>query len=298
MIVEIAKGKTKIIRKGPKENTVIMQTLDVLTGGDAAKQEHINGIGALKTAQAANVFLLLNKKGLPTAFINKQSPTEMLCYQCNMLPLELVIRRYAYGSYLQRHPEFKTTGSPHRFEKPVTEIFHKWSVVSAPLTTTPYQLDENKARDLFLRKGVWKEGVYTDPYIQVGDKEWLLYPAKKQLSTVKPLMSIKPLLNSKEHIELIEKVMVPTFEVLENDWQKIVTNSGPVQMVDLKIEVGRRLFDGKIVIADVIDNDSWRIWPGADPTKQLDKQCFRDDYPIAQVAEKYALVTQLTEQFR
>ena len=295
--MEIAKGKTKIIRKGPKENTVIMETLDILTGGDAAKKEHIEGIGALKTTQAANVFSLLNKKGLPTAFIRKESPTEMLCYQCDMLPLELVIRRYAYGSYLQRHPEFKTSRVPYRFDKPVTEIFHKWSVVTAPITTTPYQTDENKARNLFLRNGVWQEGVYTDPYIAVDAKEWVLYPAKKALSTANPLMSIKPLLNTKEYEELIEKIMIPTFEALENAWQKIVTTNGPVQMVDLKIEAGRRLQDGKIVIADVVDNDSWRIWPGGDPSKQLDKQCFRDDYPLVQVSEKYVLVTQLTEQF-
>ena len=274
-----------------------METLDVLTGGDAAKKEHIQGIGTLKTTQAANVFSLLNKKGLPTAFIKKQSSTELLCYQCEMLPLELVIRRYAYGSYLQRRPEFKSTGLPHRFGRPATEIFHKWAVVTVPITNIAYQLDENKAHGLFLHNGVWQEGVYTDPYIQVGENEWVLYPAKKQLTTAKSLMTIKPLLNTKEYSELIEKIMIPTFEVLEEAWQKIITTSGPVQMVDLKIEAGRRLADGKIVIADVVDNDSWRIWPGGDPSKQLDKQCFRDEYPLAQVAEKYVLVTQLTEQF-
>lgn len=176
-----------------------------------------------------------------------------------MLPIELVIRRYAYGSYLQRHPEYKTSSNPHRFEPPVTEMFHKWSVVTAPNTKSPYQLDENKARDLFLRNDVWAESVYTDPYVQAKAKEWLLYPAKKQVSTAKPLMPIKPLLNTEECTDLIEKVMVPTFEILEKAWSKIETTSGQVQMVDLKIEMGRRISDGKIVIADVVDNDSWRI---------------------------------------
>lgn len=72
-------------------------------------------------------------------------------------------------------------------------------------------------------------------------------------------MPIKPLLNTEECTDLIEKVMVPTFEVLEKAWSKIETTSGQVQLVDLKIEVGRRISDGKIVIADVVDNDSWRI---------------------------------------
>jgi phosphoribosylaminoimidazole-succinocarboxamide synthase len=126
----------------------------------------------------------------------------------------------------------------------------------------------------------------------------MLYPAKKPLSAAQPLMSIKPILNPVEYVDLVEKVMLPTFAVLENAWSQVITNFGPVRLVDLKIEAGRRLTDGKIVVADVIDNDSWRIWPGGDPLKQLDKQCFRDDYPIELVAEKYALVAQLTEQFK
>jgi phosphoribosylaminoimidazole-succinocarboxamide synthase len=48
-IMVIAEGKTKIIHDGPLPNTVIMKTLDVLTGGDAAKKEKIKGIGAYKT---------------------------------------------------------------------------------------------------------------------------------------------------------------------------------------------------------------------------------------------------------
>jgi len=294
----IAKGKTKVIHNGPLKKTVILETLDVLTGGDAAKKETISGIGVYKTAQTTNVFSLLNKMGLPTAFIRQTSPTELLCYQCEMLPMELVVRRYAFGSYLQRHPELKTDEGPYRFEETVPEIFHKWSVIAAPITDKPYQIEEGEARKRFLRNGVWQEGVYTDPCIQVEGRRWLLYPAKKPLSTAKPLMSIEPILSPAEYWDLIEKVMLPTFTVLEDAWNNVITNYGPVRLVDLKIEVGRRLTDGQIVIADVIDNDSWRIWPGGDPSKQLDKQCFRDDYPIALVAERYALVAQLTEQFK
>jgi phosphoribosylaminoimidazole-succinocarboxamide synthase len=297
LIMVIAEGKTKIIHDGPLPNTVIMKTLDVLTGGDAAKKEKIKGIGAYKTTQAANVFSLLNQKSLPTAFIRQVSPTELLCYHCQMLPMELVVRRYAFGSYLQRHPEYKTDGAPFRFEKPVPEFFHKCSIIAAPLAAKPYQMAEGEARSRFLHGGVWQSGVYTDPYIQVENGQWLLYPAKKPLSSAKPLMPIKPILSPAEYVELVEKVMLPTFLVLEAAWSKIATTYGPVRLVDLKIEVGRRLADGKIVIADVVDNDSWRIWPGGDPSKQLDKQCFRDDYPIEQVSEKYALVAQLTKQF-
>jgi phosphoribosylaminoimidazole-succinocarboxamide synthase len=294
----IAQGKTKTIIPGPAENTVLLNTADVLTGGDAAKREEIRDIGIYKTTQAANVFSLLNRKGLPTAFIDRVAPNSLLCHRCEMLPLELVIRRYAWGTYLTRHPEYKNpAAAPHRFDSLVWELFHKNSVVTSPLVEVPYQIEENEARSRFLHQGVWEKGVYTDPYLDVARDPWVVYPPKEPLATSKPLLSIKPLLSPRDLEHLVNGIMLPTFSVLEAAWSQVATSRGPVALVDLKIEVGRRLADDKLVIADVIDNDSWRIWPGGDPGLQLDKQCFRDDHPLAQVAENYVLVAELTEQF-
>ena len=52
----------------------------------------------------------------------------------------------------------------------------------------------------------------------------------------------------------------------------------------MKIEVGINQ-NKEIVIADVIDNDSWRIWPNVDPKKQLDKQSFRDGEKLTDVQQ-------------
>ena len=68
--------------------------------------------------------------------------------------------------------------------------------------------------------------------------------------------------------------MVPCFEILEKAWKKF-----DVDLIDMKIEVGINQ-NKEIVIADVIDNDSWRIWPNGDPKKKLDKQSFRDSEKI------------------
>ena len=40
-----------------------------------------------------------------------------------------------------------------------------------------------------------------------------------------------------------------------------------------------------------------RLKPGADPSKQLDKQVFREGHPLAEVAENYELVAALTDRF-
>lgn len=291
-------GKTKKIHPGEREHTVILETKDVLTAGDAAKRAKIEGISIHKTTQAANVFTLLNGRGIPTAFIERAAPNALLCYRCDMLPLELIIRRYAWGSYLKRYPALRREdGTPHRFEELVSEINHKWSVVSPPTSDGPCQIPEEEARERFLRDGVWQEGIYTDPIIEIEDGRWVLYPHTEPIAVARPLMEIEPVVSPDEFREIVDGMMIPTFEILEEAWRGIETRHGPVILVDLKIEVGRRSSDGRLVIADVIDNDSWRIWPGGDPAYQLDKQVFRDDDPLSTVAENYALVAELTAQF-
>ncbi len=65
-----------------------------------------------------------------------------------------------------------------------------------------------------------------------------------------------------------------TYEILAHAWRRRDT-----LLVDLKIEFGRLASGegkGQLVIADVIDNDSWRVWPQGREELMLDKQQYRN----------------------
>lgn len=97
----------------------------------------------------------------------------------------------------------------------------------------------------------------------------------------------------------MKKVTQLIFEILERVWTTLNHS-----LIDIKIEFGVVEEDGQksIVVGDVIDNDSWRLWPNGNKVLMLDKQLYRnmdiskiDDVAIEQVKSKFALVAERTK---
>lgn len=86
------------------------------------------------------------------------------------------------------------------------------------------------------------------------------------------------------------------FELLERAWQTLEH-----QLVDMKVEYGVDVASGEIVLSDVIDNDSWRLWPNGDKRLMLDKQVYRnlasvDSEAMEKIRSNFALVAERTEK--
>jgi phosphoribosylaminoimidazole-succinocarboxamide synthase len=89
---------------------------------------------------------------------------------------------------------------------------------------------------------------------------------------------------------------VRVFEILEQAWA-----DQDVELIDLKVEYGRDQ-SGRMLLADVIDNDSWRLWPGGKRDLMLDKQVYRemgeaDAGGLEAVRLRYVEVAERVESF-
>src|SRR5690606_6388179 len=103
---KLAEGKTKVIYAHPeREDVVYMLHKDGITAGDGARRNELPGKGALACRTTSNVFYLLEDEGVCTHYIGMVADNVNIVTHCAMIPLEVVMRRIATGSYLKRHPE-------------------------------------------------------------------------------------------------------------------------------------------------------------------------------------------------
>src|SRR5258705_2424595 len=267
----VTEGKTKKIFRINGSDLVSVVAKDDITAGDGAKHDVIPDKGRLATATTCNVFRLLKACGLPVAFEEQNSATSFIAPPCTMLPYEVVVRREAHGSALKRSPHY---AKGQLFPKLLVEFYLKTK-------------DKNwKGKPL----------VADDPLMQYEDGGAQI----KLFNPAKPILGSEPFLvletadvfsqpGEYKFFPEMRKIARQAFLVLEKAWS---LEGG--RLVDFKVEFG---FDakGNLLLADVIDNDSWRVLENG---AYIDKQVYRDGGALDDVAEKYRRVADVTGHFR
>ena len=296
---ELYRGKTKAVYTTEDPNLVILENFDSLTKFDNPElTKEMKGKAVRATKTTCNVFNLLKSAGIPVAFERQISETEFLAKKCQMIPLEVIIRRYAVGSYLKRFPHLaKPEGMPpHRFHQLVFELFLKTTggeikdfdgrVLDNTLVDDPFISKKNDEWSLYHpKKPSWEEGADLGISIRLLD---FLY-SEKEISEKVNEEGDNSILLLEKVIEDIEKVTRTTFLVLEGAWAQF-----GCRLIDFKIEFGITS-DGNLVVSDVIDNDSWRL--RTSDWSELSKENFRQNMNLEEVSDKYELVAGLTDRF-
>lgn len=248
---KIAEGKTKIIYVDPEnQEYVLVKSKDSITAGDGAKKDILENKGVFATATTSNIFNFLQFCGFPTHFKEQVNEDTFRAVKCDMIPVEVVARRLATGSYLKRNP---SVPEGYCFTPPIIEFFFKDDKRHDPIMT-PMEIMKEKITS--------KEG-----------------------ATI-----------TQEHLKKMASLCNLAFLLLERAW-----NTRGVTLVDLKVEFGFDT-DGECILADVIDNDSWRIWPKGNKSLMKDKQVYRNlkessQEALKEISKNYGWVAGETANF-
>jgi phosphoribosylaminoimidazole-succinocarboxamide synthase len=266
----LAEGKTKIV-EDVGNGEVLVRSKDDITAGDGAKRDVLDGKAAASTRTTCNIFQLLERNGVPTHFVDRVDDVTFRARHVEMIPLELVARRYASGSVRDRFPDLPD-GTV--FEELMFEIFEKDDANHDPL------LDFDFEAGVLRRQVPNKEAAEAiGPDAKAGD-----------LMTEEPLRDSRYADVSPELIASLRSCTVSAFEVIEEAWKQ----HGGVY-VDFKIECGFDPETGDLLVADVIDSDSGRLRFG---DVDMSKQSYRDGTAtLPEIKKKFDEVAALTDRF-
>ncbi len=103
-------GKAKKVYKTDDENVYIVEYKDDATAFNGLKKGTIAGKGVINNRMSNLMFRLLEEKGVPTHYIQELSDRETAVRKVEIVPLEVIVRNIAAGSFSKRYgvPE----GSP------------------------------------------------------------------------------------------------------------------------------------------------------------------------------------------
>ena len=125
----VYEGKAKKLYK-LEEGMLLMVFKDEVTAFDGRFKDTAVGKGALSASLSSKMFEILEESGISTHYVCYNGDRGIVVKEYKVLPIEVIVRNYAYGSLLRRLPLF------HEMEKlnePIVELHYKDDRLHDPL---------------------------------------------------------------------------------------------------------------------------------------------------------------------
>jgi phosphoribosylaminoimidazole-succinocarboxamide synthase len=127
--VKLYEGKAKIVYGTTDPRLVIQYYKDDATAFNALKRGTIVGKGEVNNQMSATLFKLLEKRGVPTHFVQQLSEREMLTRKLDIIKIETIVRNIVAGSLAKRTG--LDEGTP--VKPAIVELYYKSDPLGDPM---------------------------------------------------------------------------------------------------------------------------------------------------------------------
>ena len=133
---QIYEGKAKKVYKTDDPERYIVDYKDDATAFNGLKKGTIAGKGIINNKMSNRLMQMIEQKGVPTHFVRELSERETLVKKVSIVPLEVIVRNIAAGSFSKRYG----VDEGMVLEEPVIEFSYKNDALGDPLLNTDHAL--------------------------------------------------------------------------------------------------------------------------------------------------------------
>lgn len=133
---QLYEGKAKKVYATTDENLCIVSYKDDATAFNGLKKGTIVGKGVVNNRMTNMMMRLLEKKGVPTHFVEELSERDTLVKKVSIVPLEVIIRNVSAGSFAKRYGVEEGIA----FDEPTIEFSYKNDDLGDPLINNYHAL--------------------------------------------------------------------------------------------------------------------------------------------------------------
>ena len=139
----IYEGKAKKVYATDDPELLIVDYKDDATAFNGLKKGTIRGKGIINNRMSNRLMQRLERAGIPTHFVKELSERETLVKRVRIVPLEVIVRNIAAGSFSKRY------GVPEGtvFDAPTIEFSYKNDALGDPLTNASHAVAMHLARE-------------------------------------------------------------------------------------------------------------------------------------------------------